>query len=206
MQANMMVFHFLREAFVTKKLIATLFPVVLLTGCQQLNESYNNVAKEMSGFSLDKAFNTDANQSKEVDTREKKDLEGKSFIKTSLSNMCNDLNKNKYSVVDKWDKKYIEFSSKVSMISKSAPMFNGDPFFKYPETILSFKTGVHIAGSEDCVVVAYLDLDQIKKINAGDVVKIKGQVGIPSIPRVSAEVAGRELQAEFVISPSEIIR
>lgn len=190
----------------TKKLITTLFSAVLLTGCQQLNDSYNDVAKTMSGFSLDKAFNTDANQSKEVDARETKDLAGKSFIKTSLSNMCNDLNKNKYSVVDKWDKKYIDFSSKVARVSKSAPMFNGDPFFKYPETILSFKTGIHITGSEDCVVVAYLDLEQIKKINAGDVVRIRGQVGIPSIPRVSAEVAGRELQAEFVISPSEIVR
>lgn len=190
----------------TKKVIFTLFPVILLTGCQQLNDSYSDMAKTMNEFSLDKAFNTDANQSKEVEVREKEDLSGKSFIKTSLSNMCNDLNKNKYSVVDKWDKKYIEVSSKVARVSKSAPMFNGDPFFKYPETILSFKTGIHITGSEDCVVVAYLDLDQIKKINAGDVVRIKGQVGIPSIPRVSAEVAGRELQAEFVISPAEIVK
>lgn len=190
----------------TKKVIFTLFPVILLTGCQQLNDSYSDMAKTMNEFSLDKAFNTDANQSKEVEVREKEDLSGKSFIKTSLSNMCNDLNKNKYSVVDKWDKKYIEVSSKVARVSKSAPMFNGDPFFKYPETILSFKTGIHITGSEDCVVVAYLDLDQIKKINAGDVVRIKGQVGIPSIPRVSADVAGRELQAEFVISPAEIVK
>ncbi len=190
----------------TKKVIFTLFPVILLTGCQQLNDSYSDMAKTMNEFSLDKAFNTDANQSKEVEVREKEDLSGKSFIKTSLSNMCNDLNKNKYSVVDKWDKKYIEVASKVARVSKSAPMFNGDPFFKYPETILSFKTGIHITGSEDCVVVAYLDLDQIKKINAGDVVRIKGQVGIPSIPRVSAEVAGRELQAEFVISPAEIVK
>lgn len=190
----------------TKKVIFTLFPVILLTGCQQLNDSYSDMAKTMNEFSLDKAFNTDTNQSKEVEVREKEDLSGKSFIKTSLSNMCNDLNKNKYSVVDKWDKKYIEVSSKVARVSKSAPMFNGDPFFKYPETILSFKTGIHITGSEDCVVVAYLDLDQIKKINAGDVVRIKGQVGIPSIPRVSAEVAGRELQAEFVISPAEIVK
>lgn len=190
----------------TKKVIFTLFPVILLTGCQQLNDSYSDMAKTMNEFSLDKAFNTDANQSKEVEVREKEDLSGKLFIKTSLSNMCNDLNKNKYSVVDKWDKKYIEVSSKVARVSKSAPMFNGDPFFKYPETILSFKTGIHITGSEDCVVVAYLDLDQIKKINAGDVVRIKGQVGIPSIPRVSAEVAGRELQAEFVISPAEIVK
>lgn len=190
----------------TKKVIFTLFPVILLTGCQQLNDSYSDMAKTMNEFSLDKAFNTDTNQSKEVEVREKEDLSGKSFIKTSLSNMCNDLNKNKYSVVDKWDKKYIEVSSKVARVSKSAPMFNGDPFFKYPETILSFKTGIHITGSEDCVVVAYLDLDQIKKINAGDVVRIKGQVGIPSIPRVSADVAGRELQAEFVISPAEIVK
>ena len=133
----------------TKKVIFTLFPVILLTGCQQLNDSYSDMAKTMNEFSLDKAFNTDTNQSKEVEVREKEDLSGKSFIKTSLSNMCNDLNKNKYSVVDKWDKKYIEVSSKVARVSKSAPMFNGDPFFKYPETILSFKTGIHITGSED---------------------------------------------------------
>lgn len=202
------------EMSVIKKTITTLLPVILLTGCQQLNNSYSDVAKTMSDLSLDldRAFNTttsknnEAKVNKETDGREIKDLVGKSFVKTSLSNMCNDLNKNKYSADDKWNKEYIEFSSKVAMISKSAPMFIGDPFFKHQETILSFETGVYIAGAEECVVVAYLDVDQIKKINVGDVVRIKGQVGIPSRPRVSAEVIGRELPAYFVVAPSELVK
>ncbi|KGD79379.1 hypothetical protein HA49_01985 [Tatumella morbirosei] len=189
-----------------KRTIVSFISILILTGCQQFKDSYDGVTKTMSEFSLDKTLNIKSESQEEVKTKTTNDLDDKKFQKTSLREICIDLNKNKYSAVDKWDKKYIEFSSKVAMVSKSAPMFNGDPFFKYPETILSFKTGVHITGSENCVVVAYLNLDQIKKINAGDTVKIKGQVGIPSIPRVSAEVAGRELQAEIVVSPSEIIK
>ncbi|AKL15186.1 hypothetical protein AAHU66_03690 [Klebsiella pneumoniae] len=141
-----------------------LFSSFILSGCQQLQSSYNSLSDGLNKLSIPN-----------ITDLKKNELDEKSFTKTSLKVICSDFHKNPYMANDKWNGKYVEFTDKIINVSQSGPRFTGDPDFKGTEAVFIFDSGIISSGyKRECKAGAFVKYDDIKKYNVGDVVTVKG--------------------------------
>lgn len=157
----------------------------ILSGCQQLQSSYNSLSGELNKLSISNISNSNKNG-----------LDDKSFTKTSLKEICSDFQKNQYMANDKWNGKYIEFTDKVINVSESKPHFDGDPTFNGTEAVFIFGTGIISSGHRACKAGAFVQHDDLKKYNVGDTVTVKGIIVIDNIGSSSNQIS---------LSPAKVV-
>lgn len=147
-----------------KKIIALTVATLFITGCQQLEESYNKISNNFQKTSLFKPVSG---------------LDNQEVIKTSLSNICNDFSKNKFKAEDKWNGKIIQFTDVIKDVSKSRPMVDGDPFYSGDTAVFIFTTGkISSTNHRECRAGAFVDISNLKKYSIGNKITIKGVINI----------------------------
>ncbi|MFV2960811.1 hypothetical protein ACNIZK_27725, partial [Citrobacter portucalensis] len=157
----------------------------ILSGCQQLQSSYNSLSEGLNKISIPNITNSKKNE-----------LDEKSFTKTSLKAICSDFQKNQYMANDKWDSKYIEFTDKIINVAQAGPRFTGDPDFKGTQAVFIFDSGIISSGYRACKAGAFVKYDDLKKYNVGDVVTVKGFVLIDNVGGASNQIS---------LSPAKIL-
>lgn len=153
-----------------------------IVGCQQLQGQYDSLHDSVNSF-----VKTGTNKnSTSVDS-----LEGKTFIKTSLLEMCNDYRLNNFTAKDKWEGKYVEIKDKIVGISGRPEVITG---LKRPMvSTFNFTTTTTKGRASYCSLVAYPPLDELKNHNNGEIVTIRGLVSISD-----------DNTTPFILMPAEI--
>lgn len=155
------------KAKMKKNAIALTIISFLLAGCQQLQDSYDKISTDFKKSSVFKKNDS---------------LDGKEVIKTSLKAICNDFAKNKYKAEEKWDGTVIQFTDVIIDVSKSRPMFDGDPYYQGDRAVFEFTSGLISSTSHrECRAGAFVDLADLKKYSVGERVTIKGFVSIGNL-------------------------
>ncbi|AOR64263.1 hypothetical protein [Pectobacterium wasabiae] len=169
------------------KIITRLFLLssFILSGCQQLQSSYNSLSGELNKLSISNIANSKKNE-----------LDEKSLTKTSLKIICLDFKKNQYMAEEKWNGKYVELTEKIINVAESGPLFGGDPNFKGTEAVFIFDSGIISSGYSECKAGVFVKHDALKKYNVGNMITVKGIIGIDNVGLASNQIS---------LSPAQIV-